>query len=88
MKCLENPEKVAKEIFLVSDGVAMTKKEVVEVAVGNYGTEFTFADVEEVDGKVYNIDKIKKALNWKPQHISFKNSMMQEIGKLQQTHTI
>ena len=82
IKCLENPEKVGKEIFLVSDGVAITKKEVVEVAVGSYGTEFTFAGVEEVDGKVYKTDKIRKTLNWTPKHSSFKESMRKEIEKI------
>jgi len=82
VRCLENPAKVGREIFLVSDGVPMTKKEVVSVAVNSYGTEMTFSDVEEVDGKVYNIEKIRKTLNWKPKHPSFKNSMMQEIEKM------
>ena len=82
IKCLENPEKVGKEIFLVSDGVAITKKEIVEVAVNKFGTEFTFAGSEEVDGKVYKIDKIIQMLNWRPKHSSFKESMMRQLEKM------
>jgi len=80
VKCLENPEKVGGEVFLVSDGVPMSRQEIADAAAehemfAGKGEAVTFTGGEEVDGKKYNSQKSRKMLGWEPRYQSFADFM-------------
>ena len=61
-ECLENPEKVGGEVFLVSDGVPMSRQEIADAAAehemfAGKGEAVTFTGGEEVDGKKQSEDQ-------------------------------
>jgi len=64
VKCLEQPEKIRGEIFLVSDGAPITRQEIASAAGVAGKVHFTGAD--DVDGKKYNTGKIRNTLGWQP----------------------
>jgi len=71
VKTLENPDKVAGEMFLVSDGAPISRQEIVDAAAehemyGGKGGSVEFTGGEDVDGKKYNSQKIRKLLEWEP----------------------
>merc|ERR1712066_597825 len=68
VKCLQLPEKVRGEIFLVSDGAPVTRQEIVSAAGVAAKVQFTGPD--NVDGKKYNTSKIKNTLGWQPNYPS------------------
>jgi len=81
VKTLENPDKVGGEIFLVSDGVPISRQEIVNAAAENKiyagkndAVEFTGG--EGVDGKKYNSGKIRKLLGWEPKYETFRDFMI------------
>eukprot|EP00092_Neocalanus_flemingeri_P038517 GFUD01041935.1.p1 GENE.GFUD01041935.1~~GFUD01041935.1.p1 ORF type:complete len:279 (+),score=79.95 GFUD01041935.1:34-870(+) len=80
VKCLENPGKVGNEVFLVSDGVPVSRQEIVDAANENEkfagkGEFVTFTGGEDVDGKKYNSGKIRSMVGWEPSHKSFRDFM-------------
>lgn len=80
VKCLENTGKVGGEVFLVSDGVPMSRQEIVDAANENEkyagkAESVTFTGGEEVDGKKYNSGKIRSMVGWEPSHKSFREFM-------------
>eukprot|EP00090_Calanus_glacialis_P046576 TRINITY_DN9220_c0_g1_i1.p1 TRINITY_DN9220_c0_g1~~TRINITY_DN9220_c0_g1_i1.p1 ORF type:complete len:270 (-),score=82.18 TRINITY_DN9220_c0_g1_i1:118-927(-) len=80
VKCLENPGKVGGEVFLVSDGVPMSRQEIVDAAsecnmLCGEANAVTFTGGDEVDGKKYNSGKIRNMLGWEPTYKSFGDFM-------------
>ena len=75
LKCLENPDKIGGEVFLVSDGAPMSRQEIVDadpeqdLFVGK-GEAVIFTGGEEVDGKKYKSQKIRNMLGWEPSYKS------------------
>ena len=69
VKCLEQPDRIRGEIFLVSDGAPVTRQEIVSAAGVSDRLQFTGGD--GVDGKKYNSSKIRNTLGWKPNYNSF-----------------
>ena len=80
VKCLENPEEVGGEVFLVSDGVPMSRQEIADAAAehemfAGKGEAVAVTGGEGVDGKKYNSQKIRNMLGWEPNHQSFADFM-------------
>jgi len=80
VKTLENPNKVAGEVFLVSDGAPISRREIVDAATeheiyAGKGDAVEFTGGEGVDGKKYNSQKIRKLLGWEPNFKTFGNFM-------------
>ena len=70
IKCLENPEKVKGQIFLVSDGVPISRQEIVNAAgasskYSGMHSKVKFTGGEDIDGKKYDSTKIRTLLDWK-----------------------
>ena len=62
LKCLENPDKIGGEVFLVSDGAPMSRQEIVDAAAehemfAGKGEAVTVTGGEEVDGKKQSEDQ-------------------------------
>ena len=68
VRCLQQPEKVRGEIFLVSDGTPVSRQEIVSAAGVADKVEFTGGDGTE--GKRYNTNKIRTTLGWEPTYAS------------------
>ena len=80
VKCLQNPAQVRGEIFLVSDGVPMSRREIAAAAASSpryseSSGKVMFTGGEEVDGKKYNSSKIRNVLGWAPKYASFADFM-------------
>lgn len=70
VRCLQHPEKVRGERFLVSDGNPVSRQEIVSVAGVADRVEFTGGD--DIDGKRYNTNKIRTTLGWEPTYASIR----------------
>ena len=70
VKCLQQPDKVRGERFLVSDGSPVSRQEIVSVAGVADRVEFTGGD--DIDGKRYNTNKIRTTLGWEPTYASIR----------------
>jgi len=80
---LQNPSKVAGQCLLVADGTAMSRQQILDAALQHphfreNKIEVTFTGGEGVDGKVYNCNKVRELLGWKPVFASFKHFMDNE----------
>lgn len=75
LACLSNRSKATNQVFLVSDGAPISRKEICEAASKNpnYSDKgpVKFTGEEDVDGKQYCSDKIRKTMDWKPIYPSF-----------------
>jgi len=73
--CLKNSAKANNQVFLVSDGVPVSRKDICEAALKNptYSDkeQVEFTGSEDVDGKKYCSDKVRKIVGWKPMYPSF-----------------
>lgn len=80
IKCLQNPDKVRGEIFLVSDGVPVSRRDIASAAANSprysqSSGNVKFTGGEDVDGKKYNSSKIRNATGWAPKYPSFADFM-------------
>lgn len=63
VKCLQNPSKIEREVFLVADGYPMYIQDIANVT----GIDVQFTGGEGIAGKIYDISKIKTELEWEPE---------------------
>jgi len=79
LSCLTNTSKASNHVFLVSDGTPVSRKQICEAASRNpnYSDKgpVKFTGGEDVDGKQYCSDKIRKTMSWKPKYPSFAEFM-------------
>ena len=78
--CLEAPDQVRGQVFLVADGSPVSRKDIAAAAAlhpryrdSSGGVSFTGG--QGVDGKKYKCDKIRTTLGWKPKYERFANFM-------------
>lgn len=72
-----------KEIYLLSDGIPVTREEICQSALKNPMFSTSSMPVfqeSNVDGKTYDSSKFKKSLNWNPKFPSF-DKFMQDLFK-------
>jgi len=69
LKCLEHPHKIRGELFLVSDGVPVSRKQIVSAA--GVADKAQFTGDNAIDGKKYDICKFRTTLGWLPIYPSF-----------------
>ena len=70
VRCLQHPEKVRGERFLVSDGTPVSRQEIVSTAGVADRVQFTGGD--DIDGKRYDTTKIRTTLGWEPTYASLR----------------
>jgi len=79
LSCLNSPAKVNGQVFLVSDGVPISRRDILAAVRGSklYSDmpDVSFTGGEGVDGKLYDSTKIRTTLQWKPKHASFDQFM-------------
>ena len=84
VRCLQRAAAVRGEVFLVSDGVPVSRRNIAAAAAlhpayRESAGAVTFTGGEEVDGKKYDSSKIRKVLGWSPKYDSFA-SFMERVG--------
>jgi nucleoside-diphosphate-sugar epimerase len=73
MAAVRQPNAARGQVFLVADGVPLTRQEFVRAARDGSGVVFTGG--EGVDGKSYSCEKIRQQLGWNPRYRSFQAFM-------------
>ena len=68
VSCLQHPDRVRGQRFLVSDGTPVSRQEIVSAA--GVADRVQFTGGEEIDGKRYNTTKIRTTLGWEPTYAS------------------
>ena len=69
---LEAHEKIKQEVYLVADGQPLSRLEICNAALKNdlyFGSSITKFNGDQIDGKKYDTEKIKRRLNWTPNYI-------------------
>ena len=81
--CLEAPGCVRGEVFLVADGVPVSRQDIAAAAAlhpryRDSSESVRFTGAQGVDGKKYNCQKIRTKLGWKPKHESYAGFMKEK----------
>lgn len=74
LAALDRPAEARGQVFLVSDGVPLTRQQIAVAASGG-SSQVVFTGGGGVDGKVYDTSKICQRLEWRPKHSSFTSFM-------------
>ena len=85
--CLEAPEVARGQVFLVADGVPVSRQDIATAAAfhpkyrdSSEGVRFTGGP--GTDGKKYNCQKIRSMLGWKPKHESYAGFMKERAEQV------
>jgi len=83
LKCLMcNPKSlVARQLFLVADGQPLTRTQILiatkKCSLYKAGPEVIFTGGDDVDGKKYDVTKLRRITGWTPRYSSFADFMEQ-----------
>ena len=85
--CLEAPEVARGQVFLVADGVPMSRQDIAAAAAfhpryRDSSERVRFTGGPGTDGKKYNCQKIRSMLGWKPKHESYAGFMKERAEQV------